>query len=158
MTGKSQAGTKVGSSVVIPCLRSQETIYPGAGLNFHMFYMVHFKAVQTKLSRWLLISKKVVNLELTFHKDNLWLSFQDGRKGFIRPVLKHGPRSPASTRVLGWQTLARSENNRLKLFVILQKVSSQGGNKIMHRHPTGFHYFLVLPACDGAWMLGPERW
>ena len=34
-----------------------------------------------------------------------------GRKGFIRPVLKHGPRSPASTRVLGWKTLARSESN-----------------------------------------------
>ena len=59
---------------------------------------------------------------------NLWFFLYDrfgpynGRKGFIRPVLKHGPRSPASTRVLGWQTLARSENNDVNLFVILQKV------------------------------------
>ena len=49
MTGKSQAGTKVGSSVVIPCLRSQKTIYPGGSLNVYMFYMVYSKAVQTKL-------------------------------------------------------------------------------------------------------------
>ena len=35
-----------------------------------------------------------------------------GKSGFDRPVLKHGPRSPARMRAEGWQARTRSEGNR----------------------------------------------
>ena len=44
------------------------------------------------------------------------------RKGFIRPVLKHGPRSPAYTRVPGWKTLARSESKATLRIVYVSSI------------------------------------
>ena len=50
--------------------------------------------------------------------------YESKRKDFIRPVLKHGPRSPAYTRVPGWKTLARSESKATLRIVFVTSIDS----------------------------------
>ena len=72
------------------------------------------------------------------------------RNGFLQPVLKHGPRSLAWKRALGWQTRARNES---ECYLNVTKV----GTILIYGAPSTGHR-LRSKIWVWVFMLGPERW
>ena len=72
------------------------------------------------------------------------------RNGFLQPVWKHGPRSLAWKRALGWQTRARNES---ECYLNVTKV----GTILIYGAPSTGHR-LRSKIWVWVFMLGPERW